>query len=223
MEKNSKNKTEKKSVLSQVGDFIRRHPLLFNFCMVVLVGIGIIWIALLALDVWTDHGKYEVVPSLRGLTYQQAKTTLESNNMTAELSDSIYDSSMPPGTVVEQSPRPNTKVKTNRTVYLTVTAFTPKMVTLPSVTDMSERQAVSTLEGIGISKIKVVSVASDYKDLVLGVKYNGLPVQPGTRIPSSATITLEVGMGIGDDYSDVDTTIVESVDVEDVTENSLFD
>ncbi len=222
MEKNN-NKAEKADVLKQAMAFVRRHPLLFNFCMVILVGILIVWLALLALDVWTGHGKYEIVPSLRGLTYQQAKTTLESNNMTAELSDSIYDSSMPPGTVVEQSPRPNTKVKTNRTVYLTVTSFTPKMVTLPSVTDMSERQAVSTLEGIGISNIRIVSVASDYKDLVLGVKYNGLPIQPGTRIPSSATVTLEVGMGIGDDYSDIDSTIVEGVDLEDVTENSLFD
>ena len=71
---------------------------------------------------------------------------------------------MPPGTVVEQSPRPNTKVKTNRTVYLTVTAFTSKMVVLPRLTDMSERQARSALEGIGLTNVSVAPIASDYKD-----------------------------------------------------------
>lgn len=201
--------------------FARRHPVLFNFLMVILVGCGIVWMSLLALDIWTDHGKYQVVPSLRGLTYQQAKTALDTAHLTAELSDSIYDSTMPPGTVVEQSPRPNTKVKTNRTVYLTVTAFTPKMVSLPQITDMSERQAISTLEGIGIKNVRVSPVASEYKELVLGVKYNGLPIQPGTRIPASAVLTLEVGMGIGDDSVATDTVAVDSIGVED--SEFLFD
>lgn len=201
--------------------FARRHPVLFNFLMVILVGCGIVWMSLLALDIWTDHGKYQVVPSLRGLTYQQAKTALDTAHLTAELSDSIYDSTMPPGTVVEQSPRPNTKVKTNRTVYLTVTAFTPKMVALPQITDMSERQAISTLEGIGIKNVRVSPVASEYKELVLGVKYNGLPIQPGTRIPASAVLTLEVGMGIGDDSVVTDSVAVDSIGVED--SEFLFD
>lgn len=216
-----KNNTDKKNLFGKSAGFAKRHPVLFNFMMVVLVGAGIVWMSLLALDIWTDHGKFQVVPSLRGLTYQQAKTALETAHMTAELSDSIYDSTMPAGTVVEQSPRPNTKVKTNRTVYLTVTAFTPKMVSLPHVTDMSERQAISMLEGVGISKVKISPVASEYKDLVLGVKYNGLPIQAGTRIPTSAAITLEVGMGVGDESADSDSIATESVDVAET--ESLFD
>lgn len=219
----NKNLSDKKNVVRRSVAFARRHPLLFNFFMVLLVGCGIIWMSLLALDIWTDHGKFQVVPSLRGLTYQQAKNALDTAHMTAELSDSIYDSTMPPGTVVEQSPRPNTKVKTNRKVYLTVTAFTPKMVSLPLVTDMSERQAISTLEGIGLKNVKVSPVASEYKNLVLGVKYNGLPIQPGTRIPSSAVLTLEVGMGIGNEPDAVDSVVVDSPGVDATADEFMFD
>ena len=195
-------KTDKKNFFAKSTEYARKHPILFNLLMVILVGFGVVWMSLIALDIWTDHGNYKVVPSLRGLTYKQAQQALETAHLSVELSDSVYDTGMPPGTVVEQSPRPNTKVKTNRTVYLTVTAFTPKMVSLPRLTDMSERQARSALEGIGLTNIKVSPIASDYKDLVLGVKYNGLPIQPGTRIPASATITIEVGMGHDDEVND---------------------
>ncbi|MCM1022030.1 MAG: PASTA domain-containing protein [Muribaculaceae bacterium] len=214
---------QKNNVIGKATSFARQHPILFNFMMVVLVGFGIVWMSLIALDIWTDHGKFEVVPSLRGLTYQQAETALLSANLKAELTDSIYDTMMPPGTVVEQSPRPNTKVKTNRTVYLTVTAFTPKMISMPSVTDMSERQARSTLEGVGITNIRVEEVASDYKDLVLGVRYNGLPIQAGARVPTTAVITIEVGMGAYDESSDSDSIAVEEENIDDFSTGSIFD
>ena len=108
----------------------------------------------------------------------------------------------------------STKVKTNRTVYLTVTAFTSKMVVLPRLTDMSERQARSALEGIGLTNVSVAPIASDYKDLVLGVKYNGLPIQAGTRIPASAKITIEVGIGREDEVNE--STAIDTVDTEQV-------
>lgn len=201
--------TNKKKFFSKAVEYARQHPVLFNLLMVILVGFGVVWMSLIALDIWTDHGNYKVVPSLRGLTYKQAQQALATAQLSVELSDSVYDTGMPPGTVVEQSPRPNTKVKTDRIVYLTVTAFTPKMVSLPRLTDMSERQARSALEGIGLTSINVQPIASDYKDLVLGVKYNGLPIQPGTRIPASASITIEVGMGHDDE-------VIDSISFDDV-------
>lgn len=185
--------------------FMKRHPILFNFLLIILVGFSVIWMALIGLDVWTDHGAYEVVPDMKGLSYNQAVKALESVGLKPELSDSIYDMTTAPGTVLEQSPRARTKVKPHRTVYLTVTAFSPKMISLPAVTDMSLRQARSTLEGAGIRNICEVLVPSEYKDLVLGVKFNGVSVQPGARVPTSATITIEVGEGLSLDVDSVDT------------------
>lgn len=180
-------------------NFIKDHPILFNFLLILLAGCGVIWITLIWLDIWTEHGKYEVVPNIKGLSYEQAAAALRTAGLEPELSDSIYDDKTRPGTVIEQSPRANTKVKPNRTVYLTVIAFTPKMISVPDLADMSLRQARSTLEGLGVKNIKEQYVASEYRDLVLAVKFNGVTLRPGARIPSSATVTLEVGQGIANE------------------------
>lgn len=167
----------------------------------ILAGCAVVWITLIALDIWTGHGKYEIVPNLHGLSYAQAEKALEAAGLQVELSDSVYDKSTAPGTVLEQSPRAKTKVKPNRVVYLTVNAFSPKMVAVPVLTDMSLRQARSVLEGLGIKSIRESYVDSEYKDLVLGVKFNGIQLQPGARIPTTATVTIEVGKGISEEDS----------------------
>ena len=168
-----------------------------------LVGCGVVWMTLIGLDVWTEHGKFEIVPNMRGLSYSQAASALTAAGLQPELSDSIYDDTTAPGTVLEQSPRANTKVKPNRVVYLTINAFSPKMVSVPSLADMSLRQARSTLEGIGIKKIKEHYVPSEYRDLVIGAKFNGITLKPGARIPTSATVTIEVGGGLPDEEDSV--------------------
>ncbi|MCM1094054.1 MAG: PASTA domain-containing protein [Lachnospiraceae bacterium] len=176
--------------------FIKKHPILFNFLLIILAGWAVVWITLVVLDVWTGHGKYEVVPNLHGLSYTQAQKALLATGLRAELSDSLYDNATAPGTVLEQSPRAKTKVKPNRVVYLTINAFSPKMVSVPTLTDMSLRQAKSVLEGLGIKNVRESYVESEYKDLVLGAKFNGIQLKPGARIPATATVTIEVGRGI---------------------------
>lgn len=181
------------------------HP----FGRAVLVNIGImifaaaflVWLALIWLDFWTDHGKYETVPQVKGLSYDVAVGQLESMGFTAEVSDSIYDARTRPGTVVEQNPKVGTKVKEGRVVYLTITAFEPKMVTMPMLVDVSERQARSALEGIGIKNIRTVRVPSEFRDLVISVKKDNVPIAPGARIPVTSAVVLEVGEGnvAGDD------------------------
>ena len=93
------------------------------------VGIVILWIATLWLDSWTHHGEYLVVPDVKGKSFQDAKNTLVNEGFTVELTDSIYDTSTRPGTVVEQNPKVGTKVKDGRLIYVTINAFSPKSVT----------------------------------------------------------------------------------------------
>lgn len=189
--------------------FIKTHPILFNFLLIILAGCGVVWITLIALDIWTGHGEYKYVPNMQGLSYSQAVKALHAAGLQAELSDSIYDNATPPGTVLEQSPRAKTKVKPNRVVYLTVNAFSPKMVAVPSLVDMSLRQACSVLEGLGIKKVREVYVASEYKDLVIGAKFNGIQLKPGARIPVTATVTIEVGRGLEEESEDGSTAAAD--------------
>lgn len=169
-----------------------------NLIAMFAVMCGLVWLAMLWLDVWTGHGKEEIVPDVKGLSYNVAVERLLDAGLSVELSDSVYDNHVAPGAVVDQNPKVNTRVKPGRVVYLTINAFSPKTVTLPSLTDISVRQARSILEGLGIKKIDEVRIISEYENLVLGVKYKGQRLSPGARVPVTATITLEVGEGLPD-------------------------
>lgn len=85
-------------------------------------------------------------------------------------------------------------------------------MTLPSLSDISLRQARSILEGLEIKNIREVRIPSEFKDLVLGVKYKGARLQAGARVPVSATIELEVGQGVQEVFPDSVTETTEESD-----------
>lgn len=180
--------------------------ILIHLGIMAIVVIVVAWGAMMWLDMWTGHGKVVSVPPVKGLPYSEAVEKLKSENLVVEFADSVYDTGTAPGTVLEQNPKVDTKVKPGRAVFLTINAFSPKTVTIPALNDISLRQARSILEGLGIKNIQERRVASEFKDLVLDVKYNGVRLAPGARIPVNGTIELEVGEGLPEfnDSIDVD-------------------
>jgi len=166
-----------------------------NLAAMIVVAMGLCWLALTLLDVWTGHGVEIVVPDVKGMKYAEAADKLNTEGFTVEIADSVYNSKVGPGVVVDQNPHRDTRVKPGRIVYITINAFTPKSVTMPRLTDMSARQAKVILQGLGIKSIREDTVLSEFKDLVLGARYNGRRLMPGARVPVTASITLEVGRG----------------------------
>lgn len=181
--------------------------------LMIIATLVICWFATLWLDVWTRHDKTIIVPSVKTLSFGEASERLEHDGLTAVLSDSVYDRSTRPGTVIEQNPKVGTVVKEGREIYLTINAFSPKTVSLPTLTDISLRQAKSILEGLEIKKVVERRVPSDFKDLVLAVRYNGQRLSPGARVPVTATIELEVGEGKVEDIFN------DSIDAESVEQS----
>lgn len=181
-----------------VRDFYRHHPFLSNLLIVAASGLILLWLVLLFLDFWTMHGATAVVPQVKQKSYAEAESILSANKLGIEISDSIYDRSMPPGTVVESWPKAGAIVKEGRQVYVTITAFSPKQVTIsmPLTGNVSSRQAMSYLRGIGITDIRVVETPSEYVDLVLGARYGDTPLTVGSVIPVTSTVTLTVGCGV---------------------------
>lgn len=188
------NNTNKKFSLRK---FYSQHPLLSHLLMVIATGFIILWCALIFIDYWTFHGATAVVPQIKHLSYATASNLLEANKLHIEISDSIYDRSLAPGTIVESSPKAGAVVKEGRQVYVTVTAFSPKQVTIsmPLTGNVSSRQAVSYLRGIGITDIRIENVPSLYVDLVEGARYGDTPLTVGSVIPITSTVTLTVGSG----------------------------
>lgn len=195
-------------IISHIKSFCNRHPVIANLLLMFIVTIIIIWGVLIFLDSWTNHGSNSVVPSIKGMSYQGAKLLLAEEDLTIEVSDSIYDRNRQPGTILESWPRAGAVVKQGRKIYVTVTAFSPKMVTIAMpVTGVSSRQAVSYLEALGINSIRLVNVPSQFSDLVENAHVDGKSLNVGTSLPVNANVTLEVG------YVPVDTIASDALDL----------
>ena len=178
-------------------DFYGRHRILSTFILISLVTLVMLWGAMIFLDYWTMHGSTAVVPQIKNMPYSEASVRLGANGLAIEINDSVYDRDMPPGTVIESWPKAGAVVKQGRQVYVTVTAFSPKQVTIsmPLSGNVSSRQAISYLRGIGISDIRMETVPSEFPDLVMGARYGDTPVNVGSVIPVTSTVTLSIGSG----------------------------
>lgn len=194
-------------------NFYRKHPVIANLILAVAAGLVLLWAVMIFLDFWTFHGQTAVVPDIKHKSYALASDILGANKLSIEISDSVYDRSLAPGTVVESWPKAGAVVKEGRQVYVTVTAFSPKQVTIsmPLSGNVSSRQAISYLRGIGITDIRVENVPSEYADLVLGARYGDTPLSVGSVIPVTSTVTLTVGNGIVElpDSLDLDEVAVD--------------
>lgn len=173
----------------------KKHPVLFNSILALIVFFLVWFVAYMLIDVFTNHGQEQQVPSVRNLSLAQAVDSLEAAGFNWEVSDSIYDSNVRPGTVVDQEPKGRAFAKKIRTVYLTINAFSPKMVNMPIINDISVRQALAILESMGFTHIVVDTVPSENGGLVSSVKVNGATIHPGSKVSIGDQVHLTVGDG----------------------------
>lgn len=209
-----------KGFFAKIADFYRGHYILSNCIMMLLVAMFLGSLAFFFLDIWTDHGRTSIVPEIRNKSYDEARELLEQYDLEFEIADSIYDTSLEPGTVKEVWPHPGSRVKPGRMVYLTINSFQPQQltVTMP-LTGVSSRQAITYLESLNIKNIRIVYVPSNFPDLVEGASYKGKAIQPGMKIPVNANVVLEVGTvtrpTVVEDESFDDDTILDGATDED--------
>lgn len=212
MQQNSSEKP-RRSVVEVMTGFYQKHPLLSHFVLICITGFFLALLALLFLDIWTDHGKTATVPDVKGVPYTTAAKLLQENGLGIEVSDSVYDSATPPGTVTESWPRPRTTVKPGRTVYVTINALSPREVTVSiPLVDISSRQAVAYLEGLGIRNIRTEYVGGKFDDLVKGVYYKGRQLGNGSVIPVTAAITVVVTRAMPEETASGFDSVSENVE-----------
>jgi hypothetical protein len=97
--------------------------------------------------------------------------------------------------VVDQDPDPGHTVKPDRTVYLVVNASQPKMLNMPSLVNLSKRQAISVLEIVGLEGGRDAVPARPVHGLRGGPTLQGQPIPAETRIRRGESITLVLGQG----------------------------
>ena len=113
----------------------------------------------------------------------------------------LYDGGLS-DSVIEYTPACGSKVIYGWIIYLSIKSYANRMISWPKVSDMSLRQALYTLESVGLTDIKTQNVPSEYPDLVIGIQYKGENLEQGDKIPAGSSLTLLVGDGIPEEYTD---------------------
>jgi len=162
--------------------------------MVVIMSV-FMWMTLLGLRVYTQHGKYYVVPDYTGKKIDEVMTGSESAVFDFVVIDSVFDVNREKGTVLHQDPYPDSKVKKDRKIYLTVVSMNPEKTSMPDLKFLTLRQAISTLESCGLKRGRIVYIPTFDADAVQQQRYNGNVIAAGTHLDKGSMIDLTVGIG----------------------------
>ncbi len=137
------------------------------------------------------------IPAVTGLSFAEAKKTLESAGFEVQIQDSIYNDTMPPSRVVKQFPEADNLVKVNRTVYLTINQSEAPFIQMPNLVSMSFRNAEMVLRQYGLKIGDTIFKPDFARNSILDQQYKGQTIKPGTQIRQGSPITLVLGNGIG--------------------------
>jgi eukaryotic-like serine/threonine-protein kinase len=168
-----------------------------HFLIAILLTIVLLWLSMMMLSLYTHRGEKIAVPDFTGLTMDQALRAAKKMNLRIEVVDSVYRAGKTAGTVLMQNPGTGHKVKSGRLISLTLVSSVPGQEEVPKLTDISLRQAKVLLESKGFVVGKVEFRHSEFNDLVLEQKSNGIPIAPGSHLDSGSYIDLVVGLNIG--------------------------
>ncbi|HRK55179.1 MAG TPA: PASTA domain-containing protein [Cyclobacteriaceae bacterium] len=145
----------------------------------------------------TNHGETITVPSLEGMAIDKIDDFLSGHDLRYEINDSSYSEDFPPLTVLQQFPKPGSKVKENRKIYITLNRVTPPTVPMPDLVDRSRINAEVVLKSNELRRGHIILEPSPFLNLVKEMRYMGKPIKEGTRVPKGAVIDLVVGDGYG--------------------------
>lgn len=171
------------------------------------LGITIVLILgnMFVLRIYTNHGESVEIPDLKGKTSQEVAGLLEQLDLRYQIRDSVFSNEVLPGTVLDQYPNAGMRVKENRTVYLTLCALSQEKIAMPQLTDISYRQALNLIENSGLIAGKIEYKPSEFPNLVLEQKINGMPVPEGEMVVKGSVVDLVLGSNSDGQISEVPT------------------
>ncbi|MDA0194621.1 MAG: penicillin-binding protein [Bacteroidetes bacterium] len=182
-------------------DFIPERVKRLTINLVIMVAISIflvIFFFYVYLPISTNHGESITVPNLEGIGYDELDEFLMERDLRYEiLPDSGFASDYPALSVLNQFPLPNSKVKQNRKIYITLNGLRPPMVRMPNLIDGSVKNAQLVLQSKDLKRGKITYKPDLAANAVLDQLLNGKTVEIDELIPKGSVIDLVVGDGLG--------------------------
>jgi beta-lactam-binding protein with PASTA domain len=159
----------------------------------------------------TNHGQEITVPDLSKLSAEQAEEKLKAIDLDYIILDTVdFRPDFPKLTIVEQEPKAGAKVKEGRKIYIKINASKYTMVSIPDLIEKTYRQAVPTLEAVGLQEGTISYRPYLGKDMVLEMRMNGKKLKAGEKVLKSSKIDLVLGDGKVTYEETVDTTAVDT-------------
>ncbi|MBP5573342.1 MAG: PASTA domain-containing protein [Bacteroidales bacterium] len=174
--------------------FLKQKKFYIHLLAIIVLSFVLLWLTIKLLNVYTRHGKVYELPDFSGMTIEQVED-LYGRSYHFILVDSIYSKTEAPGTIVQQDPLPQAKVKHGRNVYYIIVAKTPERTTMPNLNNLSLRQALVLLESSGLLVKELVYTDHFARNAICEQQYNGKVIKPGTELVKGSKITLYVGLG----------------------------
>ncbi len=144
---------------------------------ILLFVIVVITLVNLWLRSYTNHGQKLVLPNYIGENFNDAKTDANDRSFRISIADSVHIVGKPGGEIISQNPNPESTVKENRMIYVTVTKFNADRITvgsLPTLYGTNYESKCKDLSYLNINcSIQGYKHDRGAKDHILEVYYKG--------------------------------------------------
>lgn len=177
--------------------FLTQRAFYIHLLIIIALIVIIIEAAFISLKGYTRHAEEIIVPDFVGLDCDSIMEAYQDEYHFIML-DSIYSKVFSEGSIYQQDPLPNSKVKKGRNMYLVKVSEAPEKVAMPNLRNLSLRQALVSLKANGLKVSELEFVEHFAKNAIVDQKFEGKIVEPGTEIIKGSEIKLLVGYGHDD-------------------------
>jgi beta-lactam-binding protein with PASTA domain len=168
-----------------------------NLLIIILLTIGILVAFFASLGYITKHGESITVPNVTGQNVDAAMLKISQMNLKPVVLDSTFYDSLPPLSIVSQTPAAGAKVKDGRIVYFTINQAVAPMIQMPDLTGYSLNSASLLLKSFGLKLGSYTYTASLVKDAVIKQQMGDSDIAAGVQVPKGTVINLVIGDGSG--------------------------
>jgi beta-lactam-binding protein with PASTA domain len=160
---------------------------------------GGLWGVFYYLDSYTLHGQTITVPDFSGKKLVEIESFATEYNLGFKIIDSVYKAKSAKGVVLEQNPKPESQVKKDRKIYLTVSRVLPPLIELQDLKDVTSRIAFGIIESKGLRIGEVIPEPSTCIDCVIRLEINGREVDGKIKLAKNTKVDVVVGIGQSDE------------------------
>jgi beta-lactam-binding protein with PASTA domain len=185
--------------LKGIVSFVFSRVFIVNMVLAVLILIMLLFGTIWYLKSYTKFGETVTVRDLTGLTVAEVEDVLGSSKLAFVVYDSVFVPGKKPLSVIDQEPKPLSKVKENRVIYITINASKPPKVGLPDVVDKPFREASKKILNAGLKLDSIIYKPSGIEgNFVMEVLFAGQLINAGYKLPIGSKVDLVVSSGFGE-------------------------